>query len=58
MVFEKLIGSIAQQSTNEAKEPAMMKVELEQGIEFLNARAKDIHDLTSQLALINNEGFI
>ena len=59
MVFEKLIGSIANRYATDTKfrNPTMMKTELKQGIEFLNVRAKEIRDLTNQLALINNEGF-
>ena len=58
MVFEKLIGSIANRySKNEVHESPMMKTELKQVIDFLNVRAKEIRDLTDQLALINNEGF-
>ena len=58
MVFEKLVSSIANRMEgSEVTEPPMMKNELNQGIEFLNTRAKHLTELTTQLNLINNEGF-
>ena len=58
MVFEKLVSSIANRlDGKETPESPMMKNELQQGIEYLNTRAKEITALTNQLNLINNEGF-
>ena len=58
MVFEKLVSSIANRlDGKEVAEPPMMRNELQQGIEYLNTRAREITDLTSQLNLINTEGF-
>ena len=54
MVFEKLVSSIANRMEgSEVTEPPMMKNELNQGIEFLNTRAKHLTELTTQLNLIN-----
>lgn len=58
MVFEKLVSSIANRlDGKEVAEPPLMRNELQQGIEYLNTRGKEITDLTSQLSLINSEGF-
>lgn len=58
MVFEKLVSSIANRlDGKEVAEPPMMRDELQQGIGYLNTRAKEITDLTNQLNLINSEGF-
>ena len=55
MVFEKLVSSIANRlDGKEVAEPPMMRDELQQGIGYLNTRAKEITDLTNQLNLINS----
>lgn len=58
MVFEKLIGSLANSYPyKESADNSVMEKELQQGIQYLNKRSEEIHGLTNQLSLINDEGF-
>ena len=59
MVFQRLLADLANRySKNDSGQSELVNDnELEQGLEFLNTRAREINEMTNSLSLINNDNF-